>query len=201
MPVVVLSRSGANCVNSACNRRSRSSTVASRLGPGGGGVFSFMGIMVVPSSVGLSSVATGVAGGLFIIGDRWRAAVSNIWNLEVNAAMIVAFFITVRIVSKYWEKQSSSTTSPSPAKQSIMCTITGRHHETRTGGSAGGSAHLHVVIMHGVRGALLDRPDRSDGTLLVPRLPQSSAPLSVTPICVVGRAPRVVLCPFRVRRP
>jgi len=124
-PVVVLSRSGANCVNSACNRRSRSSTVASRLGPGGGGVISFVGIMIVPSSVWLSSVAMGVAGGLFIIGDHWRAAVSNVWNPEVNAATIMAFFITGRIVSKYWEKQSSSTTWPSPTKQSIMCTITG----------------------------------------------------------------------------
>jgi len=71
-PVVVLSRSGANCVNFACNRRSRSSTVASRLGPGGGGVISFWGIGVVPSFVGLSAVVTGIAGKLLIIGDRWR---------------------------------------------------------------------------------------------------------------------------------
>jgi len=69
-----------------------------------------MGVMVVPSSVGVSSVATGVTGGLLIMGDRWRAAVSNVWNPEVNAAMVMAFLITGRIVPKYWEKQSSSTT-------------------------------------------------------------------------------------------
>jgi len=112
-------------MNSTCNRKSRSSTIASRLGPGGGGVFPFLGIMVVPSFVGLSSVTTRVAGGLFIIGDRWRATVGSVWNPEVNAVMVMAFFITGRIASKYWEKQSSSTTWPSPAKQSILCTITG----------------------------------------------------------------------------
>jgi len=112
-------------VNSACNLRSRSSTVASRLGPGGGRVFSFLGLGGVPSLVGLSSVVTGAAGKLLIIGDHWRAVMSSIWNPESNPARVMAFLITGRIASIYWGKQSLSTTWPSPAKQSILCTITG----------------------------------------------------------------------------
>jgi len=124
-PVVVLSRSGVNFVNSACNRRSRSSTVASRLGPGGGGVFSFSSLGGGPSLVGSSSVVTGAAGKLLIIGDCWRAAMSSLWDPESNAGRVMAFLITGRIASIYWGKQSLSTTWPSPAKQSILCTITG----------------------------------------------------------------------------
>ena len=59
---------------------------------------------------------------------------------------------------------------------------------------------LHVTVERGVRGILCDRLRRSDGAPWVPRLPRSSSPLLVTPICVVGGAPRAVLCPFPVRR-
>jgi len=124
-PVVVLSRSGVNCVNSAWSRSSRSSTVASRLGPGGGRVFSFSGLGGVSSFIGSSSVVTGAAGRLLIIGDRWRAVMSSIWKPASNAARVMAFLITGRMTSTYWGKQSLSTTWPSLAKQSILCAITG----------------------------------------------------------------------------
>jgi len=61
--------------------------------------------------------------------------------------------------------------------------------------------HLHAAVVTGVRGALRDRPGRSDVAPLVPRLPEFPGPFLVTPICVVGVAPRIVLCPFPVRHP
>jgi len=122
---VVLSMSGANCVNSACNQISRSSTVASRLGPGSGGVFSFVWAMAVLSLMGVTSAAAGVTGGSWVMGDWRRASVSSVLNPVDNAAMMMAFFTTVRIAPRYWEKQSSSTMWSSPAKQSVLCTSTG----------------------------------------------------------------------------
>jgi len=77
----------------------------------------------------------------------------------------------------------------------------GKHHEIRTGRSGGGSVRLHAVVEHGVMGARPDRLDRSDGVHLVPRLPQFSSSLLMTPICVIGGAPRAVRGPFPVRRP
>jgi len=77
----------------------------------------------------------------------------------------------------------------------------GRHHEIRTGRSAGESVHPHVIVEHGVRDAPLERLRKSVGASLVPRLPQFFAPLPGTPICVIGGALRVVLCPFSVRHP
>jgi len=44
-----------------------------------------MGVIVVPSFIGVSLEVTGVGGGIFTIGDFWRAAVSSVWNPEVNA--------------------------------------------------------------------------------------------------------------------
>jgi len=111
-------------VNSAWSRSSRSLTVASWLGPGGGRVFSFTGLGGVLSFAGLSSVVTVAAGKLLIIEDCWRAMMSNIWNPTSNAARVMAFLITGRMASTYWGKQSLSTTWPSPAKQSILFTMT-----------------------------------------------------------------------------
>jgi len=173
-------------LNSTWSRSSRSSTVASRLGPGGGGVFSFSGLGGVSSFAGLSSVVMVAAGKLLIMGDHWRAVMSSIWNPTSSAAMVMAFLITGRMASTYWGKQSLSTTWLFPAKQSILCTMTGtgKRHGIRTGRSGGGSVRLHVTVERGVRGILLDRLDRSDGVPLVPRLPQFSPPLLATPICV-----------------
>jgi len=101
------------------------STVASRLGPGGGGVFSFSGLGGVSSFAGSSSVVTVAAGKLQIMGDCWRAVMSSIWNPTSSAARVMAFLITSRMASTYWGKQSLSTTWLSSAKQSILCTMTG----------------------------------------------------------------------------
>jgi len=69
------------------------------------------------------------------------------------------------------------------------------------GRSVGESVRLHVTVAHGVRGTPLGRPGRLDGTLLVPRPPQSVAPSPTTPICVVGEAPRVVFLLLLVCHP
>jgi len=74
----VLSRSGANCVNSACNHRSRSSTVASQLGPGGGRVFSFIGGVITLLDSGVLLGVTGVIDGVFTMGDFWQAVINNV---------------------------------------------------------------------------------------------------------------------------
>jgi len=85
---------------------------------------SFSGLGGVSSFAGSSSVVTVAAGNLLIMGDSWRAVVSSLWNPMSNAARVMAFLITGRMASIYCGKQSLSTTWLSPAKQSILCTVT-----------------------------------------------------------------------------
>jgi len=59
------------------------------------------------------------------MGNCWRAAKSNLMNPTSSAARVMAFLMTGRMASMYWGKQSLSTTWFSPAKQSILCNVTG----------------------------------------------------------------------------
>ena len=69
------------------------------------------------------------------------------------------------------------------------------------GKTAARSVHPRAVVVSGVRGVLLGRPDKSGGVPWVPRLLQSFAPLLATPIYAVGGAPRAVPIPFQVPPP
>jgi len=124
--VVVLSRSGDNCVKSACSCRSHSSTVASRLGPDGGGVGSRVADTNASSATVVSlETGAGIDRVLTIV-DCQRANVNMVWNPDVKAASVRAFFISGQMAFRYYGKVSSSTAWPSPAKQLILCTIMGQ---------------------------------------------------------------------------
>jgi len=69
------------------------------------------------------------------------------------------------------------------------------------GKTAARSVHSRAVVVSGVRGVPLGRPDRSVGVPWVPRLLQSSAPSPATPIYAVGGASRAVPVPFQVPPP
>jgi len=123
--VVVFSRSGANCVKSACSRRSRSLTVASWLGLDRGGVASWDTGATVSS---VTVVSSEMGAGIDVVetsGDCWRANVNMVWNPDVKAANVRAFLISGRMMARYSGKVFSSTTWPSPAKQVSLCTMTG----------------------------------------------------------------------------